>query len=235
MRRSIATHLFLVHNLDSSTQFYTNGPLWSVATECQIYLLFPLLVAIWKRSGLAWMMAFAFVAGHLLFYLTGHLGNLNFLFTFALGVAAAQISFGTVHRWAARVGFVLSLIAMALLRNRMPAAQDVAAGAAGALLMVLCASRAGMARRLLSWPALTRLGGFSYSIYLTHDLVLQVVSHTSLDWLLKVRGVGRLSVTYALLLAVILPLAYLFYLCVERPFVTKHAPRRSQGSAAAVP
>src|SRR4051812_17292515 len=40
----LVSHLLLVHNLDNSWVYRINAPFWSVATEWQIYFLFPLLL-----------------------------------------------------------------------------------------------------------------------------------------------------------------------------------------------
>ena len=45
------THLLLIHNLFPNTKPQINGPFWSIAVECQIYLFFPLLVLFWRRLG----------------------------------------------------------------------------------------------------------------------------------------------------------------------------------------
>ena len=41
---SVVSHLFMVHNLRSDWVTTINGPLWSVAVECQIYIIFALLL-----------------------------------------------------------------------------------------------------------------------------------------------------------------------------------------------
>ncbi len=47
----VASHLLLIHNLSPQWIFKVQPPLWSVATEWQIYLFFPMLLALWKRFG----------------------------------------------------------------------------------------------------------------------------------------------------------------------------------------
>ena len=49
----VLSHLLLVHNLDERWIFKVDPPLWSVATEWQIYWLFPGLLAVWRRHGSA--------------------------------------------------------------------------------------------------------------------------------------------------------------------------------------
>ena len=48
---SVISHLLLVHNYFPPYQYAIDHPLWSIATEWQIYFLFPLLVAIGRAKG----------------------------------------------------------------------------------------------------------------------------------------------------------------------------------------
>jgi peptidoglycan/LPS O-acetylase OafA/YrhL len=49
--QQIWSHVFLVHNFSQKTFFGINGPFWSIAVEVQLYLLYPLLLAIKQRAG----------------------------------------------------------------------------------------------------------------------------------------------------------------------------------------
>ena len=60
----IASHLFLLHNLRSSWTGKIDPPMWSVATEWQIYFVFALfLLPLWRRFGNALTMLAAFGLG----------------------------------------------------------------------------------------------------------------------------------------------------------------------------
>src|SRR6478609_8926959 len=49
---AIVTHLLVVHNWSRAYGYQINGPLWSVASEWQIYFFFPLLLLpLWRRFG----------------------------------------------------------------------------------------------------------------------------------------------------------------------------------------
>src|SRR5450432_2805759 len=67
---SIISHVLLLHNLSFDWAFRINGPLWSVATEWQIYFVFALfLLPLWRRtSGLVALVA-GWVLGSLPFFL----------------------------------------------------------------------------------------------------------------------------------------------------------------------
>ena len=58
----IFSHLLLMFNL-FDWGIFQNKPLWSVATEWQIYFFFPLLILLWRRIGLISVVLIAFVVG----------------------------------------------------------------------------------------------------------------------------------------------------------------------------
>ena len=101
---NIAAHLLLVHNWRPAYFQNIDGPLWSVATEWQIYFFLPfLLLPLWRRFGLAFTIVAAFAVG-----LAPHFGlpagrNLDwacpwYLGLFALGMMGALISAGRSPR-----------------------------------------------------------------------------------------------------------------------------------------
>ncbi len=66
----VLSHLLLVHNLSSVTHMTINPPMWSVATEWQIYFIFPLiLLPVWRRFGLLASIITAYVISLLPIYL----------------------------------------------------------------------------------------------------------------------------------------------------------------------
>src|SRR5581483_6838354 len=93
----LLTHLFVVHNWSEISIHAIDPPMWSVATEWQIYFLFPLfLLPIWRRFGTLASIAAGFALGfapH--FLLNGYLDASFpwFVGLFALGMAAAHINF----------------------------------------------------------------------------------------------------------------------------------------------
>ena len=114
---SIMSHLLLVHNLDFEWAFRINGPMWSVATEWQIYFLFPLvLLPLWRRIGalptigLAWGVTLA-IHVTLPFESSLDWAAPWFVGSFALGMWAAVVSFNDARTVAQR----WDVIALALL------------------------------------------------------------------------------------------------------------------------
>jgi peptidoglycan/LPS O-acetylase OafA/YrhL len=74
--------------------------------------------------------------------------------------------------------------------------------------------------RLLSWPPLVKLGGFSYSIYLVHRLVIIVMVRVldSQHLALLAEPFMRFALLSTLGLPIIIAVSYLFYRAFERPF-----------------
>ncbi len=93
----LLSHVLLIHNFDPSWHSKIDYPMWSVATEWQIYFLFPLLLLpVRRRAGMAAMLLTAFVVGLAplaLFF--GRFSGVapHFLGLFALGMAGAEINF----------------------------------------------------------------------------------------------------------------------------------------------
>jgi peptidoglycan/LPS O-acetylase OafA/YrhL len=77
-----------------------NPPMWSVATEWQIYFLFPLwLLPIWRRFGILKATIFAYIIGLIPVYLFDGLFEQSFYVgIFSLGMVAAEISFSQKPR-----------------------------------------------------------------------------------------------------------------------------------------
>ncbi len=101
---AILSHLLLVHNLSSAWHFKIDPPLWSVATEWQIYFCFPLvLLPVWKRAGLLASVLVGMVLGlapHFLLHAPYNLDTVVpwYLGLFAMGMGAAAINFEQENR-----------------------------------------------------------------------------------------------------------------------------------------
>ena len=222
---SVMMHLLLIQNLNLSTYYGINGPLWSVATECQIYLLFPLMIMGWRRFGMVVSLLGIFILAHLAFHASADRIPFNYIFTFALGIAAAIAS---VERRSARWMLLVcccSLIGFVLSVRWKVVVSDLCVGVFVATLMtMLSAGRIAWLRKLLSLRLLTWVGSFSYSLYLIHALLQ--------DWYLSTafsaRHTGQLLQLIVMIL-VVSPVnflvAYLFYCVAEKPFLNRN--RRS--------
>jgi peptidoglycan/LPS O-acetylase OafA/YrhL len=231
----LLSHLFLVHNLSPDWVVRINGPLWSVATEWQIYFFFPLvLLPLWRRAGVAVAVLVAFALGRLPLWLAPALANAAvtwYLGLFALGLAAAAISradrplerrLRTAVPWPALTAILfLACAAGGLLFAkrwfRSKPETDALVGLATAALLVYCAQGTSPVRRWLEARPLVALGHFSYSLYLVHLPVVALcffaVRALSLPPLAHVLALLLVSVPSSLLIA------YAFHRLVERRFM----------------
>lgn len=237
---AIASHALVVHNWFPAWSVQINGPLWSVASEWQIYFFFPLLLLpAWRRAGMLGAVLAAGCVGYApLLFAPGRAATANswYLVLFSFGMVAAAINFSAEARaarwrsgvpwgvasgglWLACVG--LSNAAAELWFSHKPVT-DVLVGLATATLLVRLTDNASTGRpsallRLLQTRPLVRLGHCSYSLYLTHLPVLAVCYFA-------LREQPWAPITLALVLLVVgsaasLLVAYGFYLSVERRFI----------------
>lgn len=232
-RENLAAHVGLVHNLSPDWLYKINGVLWSIALEAQLYVVFPLFVWMLLRIGRVGLVA---VGSSLAFVLIAALPVTAKLFPwfiplFCLGMAAAHLAYkpnlrvGTVPKLAS---FVLVLATAGMiysLRIKSFIPSDICVGLAVACLVYLGAVAPWMrVPGMFGWRPLVKLGAFSYSLYLMHHPILQVLYVYRPDW---VKG-NVMAMAYCLVavLPVILVGTWLFSLVFERPFITKKAGKR---------
>ena len=247
---SLISHLLLLHNWMPEWAHRINGPLWSVASEWQIYFFFPLvLLPLRRKLGSLAMLLAALALGYapLAFGLPGaHTANPWYLALFALGMVAAEVSLskdpierllraGIDFRKLTRGVWLACAICAtvgARIWFRLIPATDLAIGLATALLLVDCTDRAarnerGLLLRLLESRAAATIGHFSYSLYLTHLPVvalcffgLRDAGVTSQKWLALLLLLSAVPAS--------LGVAHLFYLAAERPFMLSRSATRDR-------
>jgi peptidoglycan/LPS O-acetylase OafA/YrhL len=216
----IWSHLLMIHNWFAQALFGFDGPLWSVATECQIYLLFPLMVMAWRRFGSIRTLIGVFILAHAGYHMVGHLVAINYLFIFALGMAGAEVaSRGKAHKWLPWA-CLLSLIGYLFLFRGKDNVSDFFIGSFAAALMATLSLGAVLpVRKALSVRVLTWLGNFSYSIYLTHSVLQHIYLRTDMAGRLANDPPKQFLVLVFCVTPIVLVVAYLFYLVAERPFI----------------
>lgn len=246
---NLLSHLFLVHNLNPQWNMAINPPLWSIATEFQIYILFILLLLpIWKHLGAAFAVVIAFALGLAPLFLLPQQFNLSWssphlVGIFSLGMAAAVISWSTDARprtlrdklpWgplalACGAVFIFLAFFVPTLRIRQQWLTDLLVGMMTAAGIVFCVTRPSIASQrqglgkfvlgFLDSRPVNLLGRISYSLYLIQIPALLMMSVT-----LSLVGAPEALVDTELFgLFVQVPLviaaAYLFYLAVEQWFL----------------
>lgn len=219
-------HVFMVHNLNRDWMYKINGVLWSIAIEFQLYLLMPLFVwMLWRLGGvlssvlsmgLAWGVVLWVPGAEKLYPWYGAL--------FVLGMAGAWWVRQPM-RWrfsAAHWGWVFfGFFALALVSTRMTKELWIRDALMGvATVAVLCRGAmnpSAWTAKAFSWRPLVGLGAFSYSLYLMHHPVIQVLYAHRPSWVYSdLRGLAYLL---GLGIPLILVVTYAFYWVFERPFV----------------
>lgn len=241
----LISHIFLFHNL---TQW--NGtldpPMWSVATEWQIYFVFPaLLLPLRRKFGNAVVLIIVCGIGLLphFFLPEGH--NFDpaypwYVGLFTMGMVSADVVSSTDLRkskWTryllpSTVLFIFFYFAFKFMeRHTNPGLGELLAitkffwgGAAASSLIIYCYlvvnhNKIGPGAkivRLLEAPWAVTLGHFSYSIYLFHWFVLLFA-----DVITDAYHFGYISVLLfraVVAIPVTLIVSYLFYLAFKQPF-----------------
>lgn len=256
---AVVSHLALVHNYFAAHQYAINHPLWSIATEWQMYLLFPGLVWVARRYGDFRVITVSFAITAVLSILVlSVLDQHNpwppqFVGLFGFGMAcaawshppagAAKAAGGQAngqpsgHRWGRSAVWLLvcgaaSNLVFANSREQIP---DVLIGAGmGCALVYLSAAtgneRRPLALRLLAWRPLVWLGTFSFSLYLMHAPILALFYLLARRW-----GLGPVELQLFILcvaVAAAVAASWLFFLLFERPVLCRRAGARLAAAAA---
>jgi len=235
---SVLSHLFLVHNARFEWAYRINAPLWTIATEWQIYFVFALvLLPIWRRAGIVATVIFSWVLGALPYYVLPSQSNFFwacpwFLGSFALGMAGAVIEFSPTldgswlrerFPWTIAAWVTFALVVTAYWTFPYMA-QEFTVSVFGVCLISACASlsrRPGshpVVRWLCSRPV-AALGTFSFSLYLIQHPILKLYEKGVLRRLhfgKNTELLFELLVITPLLLAV----SWLFAEFFEKPFTT---------------
>jgi peptidoglycan/LPS O-acetylase OafA/YrhL len=214
--------------------FSINSPMWSMASEVQFYVLFPLFYAILSRTRIAWTLAACLVlcvayrygvtrlpnaehvAGGITFsgLLTNLIPGRAFEFVAGMTMAAAYSrDAARLRRWCLLLMFPVSLIGLGLRARGPNWSADPAMGAAYAVIIGIAVTTPSAS----GWIGhqFAKFGRASYSYFLLHMPLTQLVANC-VD-LPRLSPYARLLVLCVLAFAVTLPAAVLLYKLVEMP------------------
>jgi peptidoglycan/LPS O-acetylase OafA/YrhL len=212
-----------------------NGAFWSIAIEAQLYVVFPLMLLLVRRVGASAMLAAVTVlvaAIGLLASASSVVGLLmrltpQFAALFAIGVVAAGVlRVGERVRrlpWQS-LAVMAAIPVLAVISSRGSAWTvehyfwiDLALGpAVGLLLAGIATGRPPALVRVLDTGATRSLGGFSYSLYLTHAPFVVLVHRFVVAP--RLSGTGGFLTTLAVAVPLALAAARLFAAVFELPF-----------------
>ncbi len=244
---NVLAHVFLVHNFDPNWMYKLNGVLWSIAIEWQLYLAFPLLVFLLFKLGRFFYLAVTTAAAvAALFYLPNGLAlYVWYLPLFALGMAASHLA----YRPNLRVGIVPRLAAYLFVSASLACGYvcyagyekpicDACVGVAIASLVYLGTVAPWTPfTKLFAWKPIASLGFFSYSLYLMHHPIEQVLFVNRPDWA-RTPEMGGLYLM-VVCLPIILVACKIFSLLFELPFMSTRKSRvpsqRELGTPVALP
>jgi peptidoglycan/LPS O-acetylase OafA/YrhL len=243
---SVVAHFLLIQDFVATS--HINYVFWSIAVEWQIYLLMPLLVWAWRRFGSAPVVIGALIVGYGLRFgfedtrlVRAHP---HFLGMFAIGMLAAELArseaprivkFRTAVPWGTLcVAAIVAVGVMAKLKYFKWIDLPVALLGFAALLGSTTA-KGGPLKSFLSFHPLVTIGTFSYSLYLIHAPLLQILW----QYVLEPFGVDPTLRFYFLMtigVGLVLALSYLFFLAVEAPFLgSARKPRVVAATSAPTP
>lgn len=248
----LLSHALLIHNFRLDWVYKINGPMWSVATEWQIYFLFPLiLLPVWRRFGILAAVCTAFTIGLMPHYLVPDSIDDEYKFLdwavpwhlglFSLGMTGALIGFSRKPSliWLREqlpwnILCLSLIIALATQRFNWQDDRvwlvDALVGAIVACQLIYCTQFLTTANhkqhplllQLLNSHWAVLLGTFSYSLYLVHSPLLGIAQLLANS--LPVSPVVQLWTFTLLAVPLVLLLSYLFHLAFERQFM--HYPRK---------
>jgi peptidoglycan/LPS O-acetylase OafA/YrhL len=231
--RDVVSHLTLTHNLWASTGQSILPPLWSVATEFQIYIVFAvLLLPVLRHLGVFAAMVFAIALAIVPFTLLQPPDNCAIacpwmLVAFAIGMTAALVADGSLQLAIAPMLACLALLCVpdpmfpggwpiGILKSETIAAL-LAAG-----VILSCYRQSGKTRvtlrHALEWAPFVWVGVISYSLYLTHYIVLAFLRVFVLGPA-HVRSMARPLCSLLLGVPLSVVFAWAFYAIFERPFL----------------
>jgi peptidoglycan/LPS O-acetylase OafA/YrhL len=188
-------HVLLIGDLDRfSTQFLP--VVWSLRYEMLASLAFPLLLALSRGVSWPFLLLLGAAMNIVGVQYAGSLRPFQFTLMFLIGILLARHRtslVGLFQRMPRALHVPILALALCLYLCSWLAWSDIKSPLQVSLLdwgitaasafAIVTALASRTAHKILSWPAVIWLGRVSYSIYLTHTLVLLVVVHAVGHWI----------------------------------------------------
>jgi peptidoglycan/LPS O-acetylase OafA/YrhL len=237
--RQLLVHSSFVHGFWADTIEAINSPFWSLSLEFQFYLLLPLLFTLAEKYGyrrmivgvaalsVAWRTLVGVVCPQELHMINGvFLGRWS---EFALGMGIAAWYNGPERRPLKRqttprcltisLAFLGGAVVLSALGRHTSVDFLFGIGYASLLISVLLSvDQSGHLGRLIKARPFVRLGVISYSVYLTHSLVLDWTTWGYRRFVPETDVLTDLASLPAMLMLV-LAAGYVFHCAIERHFL----------------
>jgi len=236
--RQFFIHGFAIHNLELNSKYAVNPSFWSIATEIQLYIIYPALLLLtgilgWKRTLLG-ILAIEILlrslngessSSWLLFDLVN--SPLGYWFSWAIGAYLAELFLDGKINIFSRVNFPLLLalcMATLLLKPLFNFAFTAFAFLTAVVIDRLMSKiwTFALPSKSISnglWRHLSFLGMVSYSFYLLHQPILTNVPKFILSHVGYEPSEAMLMRTGLCLYPLILLLSWIFYKLIEMPSI----------------
>ena len=176
-----ANLLLLQAWLPQTDPFSFNGPAWTISVEFYIYVIFSLVLLMftrlreWAFQLIALACALCVLLGASFISAGGFRGVTCFFIGAAIYPLSRKISaYRLPAHWNTPLEILALLSGYACLTWQYPA-RSFLASCFYALFILIFAREAGMVSRCLKFPIFELLGRWSYSIYLTHYLLISLL------------------------------------------------------------
>jgi peptidoglycan/LPS O-acetylase OafA/YrhL len=236
------SHLFLIHNWSPAWMYKINGVLWSIGIEVQLYVVFPLLVRGINRFGRVLILGLSALAALVVLNYVAEAPKLYpwYVPLFVSGMVGANLAYRPHLRIGLLPGLALALSSVLVAAGVWSCSQGTNLPVQDALFGLAAASGMyAMAVKPMLWVArgfrlrwLTFVGGFSYTLYLMHHPIEQVMY-----WLKPISTAGPEAVAYQFLvtLPVVILGTWLFSLVFEKPFMPKSSRAKAVAALGSEP
>jgi len=256
------THFLFIHALFPSTWNGITGAFWSLSLEAQFYVIFPLAVFGFRRSGVKviWWMIVASVVARIV--AGAVIPSPMWRFVFSISCLGRWMEFGfgmltalaVARHWredranangalagTAQVAVALGLYIVGVnctgtgSLGNVPLYEVLLSMAFSLLIFAVCTSRTPVAK-VIGNPVSAWLGGISYSLYLVHQPTAWYLSEFFKKEL-HLRGTADFILLATVGLAVVIGVAYPFFVIFEKPGLSMNPLRKEleETPAGAVP
>lgn len=220
-------HVLMIHNLSRDWMYKINGVLWSISIEFQLYLVFPLILVLLDRQGTIRVVLGSIISTLAIIFLFPTTEKLYVWYAglFVVGMAAARAAFdpkATKPPMPLLVWSTAGFLALALISTNITKElywRDLLMGVAVAGGLILgCQRPESLPARAFGIRPLVWLGAMSYSLYLMHHPILQIVYVNRPEW--AATPLRQLAYLFVVAIPLIVVACYGFYWVFERPFVS---------------